>query len=280
MGGLSEAARARHLAEMRDQGFTVVPDVVPAELIAGLRAAIDRLEAEEGQGYARTRFEGLKTLRIYNLLAHDAIFARIPVHPPTLSIAEGVLDSGLQLSSLSAIVLGPGQEAQPIHADSQLIPLPRPHPPLAVNCMWALTDFTEANGATRVVPGSHRLDHAPDYFSSHDSLAAEMPAGSAMFFDSALWHGGGGNRTAERRYGIACYYCAGWVRQQENQQLGVPAGKMRGFPRRLQELCGYSVYQGLYGHVDNRDPIEMLGCAPGSRMIWEASDEAHDRQRD
>ena len=159
-----------------------------------------------------------------------------------------------------------------IHADTNMIPLPRPHLPITVNSMWALTDFTEANGATRIVPGSHKFDHDPVYGEHYETVCAEMPAGSVLVWNSAMWHGGGQNLTDERRDGIASYYCAGWIRQQENQQLGIPMDRIRRFDRRLQELCGFSVYGGVYGHIDNHDPIEMLGRERGRDMIWQASD--------
>jgi len=99
-----------------------------------------------------------------------------------------------------------------------------------------------------------------------------MPAGSVMLFDSALWHGGGANTSDARRFAFSCAYCWGWMRQQENLQLGIPQDIAMRFPRRLQELCGYSVYKGQFGHIDNHDPIELLGRERGKRMVWEATD--------
>jgi len=183
-----------------------------------------------------------------------------------------VLDRECLLSSFCSLVLGPGQEAQPIHEDTQLIPLPRPHIPITVNAIWALSDFTATNGATRIVPGSHKYDHAPEYGKDYDAEIATMPAGSVMLFDSALWHGGGANRSDARRFAFSCAYCWGWMRQQENLQLGIPREIAQRFPRRLQELCGYSVYKGQFGHIDNHDPIELLGRERGKRMVWEATD--------
>lgn len=269
---LATNVTARAIEQLRCDGYCVIEDAISAALVAELRAALDQIEVEQGLEYARTSFEGYQTLRIYNLLARHPAFEKIPIYKNTLPIAKSILGEQLLLSSLSAIILGSGQAAQPIHSDTQMIPLPRPHPPIALNCMWALSDFTEENGATRIVPGSHKYDHAPDYDGHHDSIAAQMPAGSVMFFDGSVWHGGGANQTDERRYGIANYYCAGWVRPQENQQLGISQSKMKSFPRELQELCAYSVYQGIYGHVDNRDPIELLGRESQSAMVWEASD--------
>jgi ectoine hydroxylase-related dioxygenase (phytanoyl-CoA dioxygenase family) len=220
---------------------------------------------------ADNTFEGRSTVRIYNLLVHGDVFARIPVHPNVLPVVEGVLDAGCLLSSLSSIAIDPGESAQPIHADDQLIPLPKPHPPVVCNTMWALTDFTEANGATRVVPGSHRWD-SPDFSTVPDSVPAEMARGSVLVWHGSLWHGGGANATDRRRTGIASNYCAGYIRQQENQQLGIPREIAAGFSKRLARLCGYGTYHGLIGHIDKRDPLELLRGEPvAGGMVWDGS---------
>ena len=193
-----------------------------------------------------------------------------------LSVVERVLDPGCLVSSLSSISILPGETAQPIHADDQLIPLPKPHVATVCNTMWALTDFTAANGATRVVPGSHTADRSPDYGAPYDSVAAEMPKGSVLVWHGSLWHGGGANTTQERRVGIAMNYCAGWIRQQENQQLGIPREVAARFSPRLRALCGYGIYNGLMGHINKHDPVEMLGDAPDTKtpdpktMVWDA----------
>src|SRR4029077_6727363 len=155
---------------------------------------------------------------------------------------------GCLISSLSSISIDPGERAQPIHADDQLLPLPKPHVATVCNTMWALTDFTEENGATRLVPGSHLLDHAPDYGRPYASIPAEMAQGNVLIWHGSLWHGGGANTTPERRVGLAMNYCAGYIRQQENQQLGIPRDITRGFPERLRELQGSHVYNGLFSH--------------------------------
>ena len=186
-------------------------------------------------------FEGLHTTRIHNLLVRGPLYREIPLHPNVLPIVERVLDDGLLLSSLSSIAIGPGEAAQMIHADDQLMPLPKPHPPIICNTMWAITDFTEANGATRLVPGSHLADDSPDPLQQYESIPAEMAKGSVLVWVGSLWHGSGTNRTDHRRVGIVMNYCAGFIRQQEHQQLGVPVELVRAFPRRLQELVGYSI---------------------------------------
>lgn len=261
-----------HLARIAAQGYTVIPDAIPADLVGALLDDLDRLHAELGTRPASNGFEGTKTLRVYNLLAHGPLWQQVPVHPTVLPVVEGVLDDGCLVSSLSSIAIGPGETEQPIHADDQIIPLPKPHVPTVCNSMWALTDFTEANGATRIIPGSHLADRSPDFGTHYDSIPAEMAAGSVLVWHGSLWHGGGANTTGERRVGVAMNYCAGWIRQQENQQLGIPIDVARTFSPRLRELCGFGVYHGLIGHIDRRSPAErVLDTQPdgGDGMIWD-----------
>lgn len=264
-----ETATQRHVEAIAEHGYTIMEGAIEPGLVTALRSALDGVECERGSAYGQSRFEGYQTVRIYNLLNHGEVFWQVPLHDVVLAVAERVLDAELLLSSLSAITLGPGQEAQPLHEDTQQIPLQRPRPPIALNAIWALSDFTEANGATRIIPGSHRYDSPPPYGVELPTVPAEMAAGSIMLFDSQLWHAGGANRTNARRYALACYYCAGWVRQQENQLLGIAQETAARMPRRLQEMLGYSVWRGQYGHIDNHDPIELLGRERASRMIWD-----------
>jgi ectoine hydroxylase-related dioxygenase (phytanoyl-CoA dioxygenase family) len=266
---MDDAARREHLGRIEREGYTILERVIDPELVKGIAADLRRLEGELQVQPSRNEFEGTRTLRVYNLLRHGALFERIPVHPEVLPIVEGVLDPGCLVSSLSSIAIEPGETPQPIHADDQLIPLAKPHAPVVCNTMWALSDFTEANGATRIVPGSHRADHSPTYGQSYESVAAEMPKGSVLVWHGSLWHGGGANRSSERRVGIAMNYCAGYLRQQENQQLGLDRERVRRFPPRLQELVGYGVYNHLIGHIEKRSPAELLGASGDPRMIWD-----------
>jgi ectoine hydroxylase-related dioxygenase (phytanoyl-CoA dioxygenase family) len=265
---LSQAETRAHVERVAKDGYTVLERVIEPGLVDALAAALARLERELDARPAMNGFEGHRTVRIYNLLAHDRVFERIPVHEALLPIVEGVIGEGCLVSSLSSIAIDPGEVAQPIHADDQLIPLDKPHRPIICNSMWALTDFTEANGATRLVPGSHRRE-SPVYGQRYDSIPAEMPRGSVLVWDGALWHGGGANRTGERRTGIAMNYCAGFIRQQENQQLGIPREVAARFAPELQELCGFGVYRGLIGHIEKRSPRELLGDSTELRTVWD-----------
>jgi ectoine hydroxylase-related dioxygenase (phytanoyl-CoA dioxygenase family) len=265
---MDQAARATHMERVRQDGYTIVENAIEPELIEALSATLARLERELDAKPAMNGFEGHRTVRIYNLLARDAVFQRVPVHGSVLPIIEGVLDPGCLISSLSSIAIDPGEIAQPIHADDMVIPLEKPHASIVCNSMWALTDFTAANGATRLVAGSHRRGN-PDYGGAYDSIPAEMPKGAVLIWDGSLWHGGGANVTDQRRTGIAMNYCAGFIRQQENQQLGISPEAVRGFSPRLRELVGYGVYRDLIGHIDKQSPAQVLTGEGAFKSIWD-----------
>ena len=258
-----------HVERIAEQGYTIIEDAIDPSLVDALADDLQRLEEKLGVTPAKNSFEGEQTLRVYNLLVFGDLYEQIPVHPAILPVVEGVLDPGCLVSSLSSISIGPGETPQPIHADDQLIPLPKPHPPTVCNTMWALTDFTEANGATRIIPGSHLRDHSPNYGEHYDSIPAEMGKGSVLVWHGSLWHGGGANQTDERRVGIAMNYCAGYIRQQENQQLGIPRDIVQRFTPRLRQLVGYGIYNGLIGHIDKHDPASMLLDGSDQPMVWD-----------
>jgi ectoine hydroxylase-related dioxygenase (phytanoyl-CoA dioxygenase family) len=259
-----------HVGRIERDGYTIVEDAIERDLVDAILDDLLRLEHDLGVVPAHNDFEGVRTTRVYNLLAHGARFEQVPVHPSILPICERVLDPGLLVSSLSSIAIGPNETPQPIHADDQVIPLPKPHPATVCNTMWALTDFTEANGATRIIPGSHTAGSSPDLSSHYDSIPAEMGRGSVLVWHGSLWHGGGANTTSSRRVGIAMNYCAGYLRQQENQQLGLSLDTVRHFSPRLQQLVGYGIYRGLIGHIDKQIPANLLlKASEDSRLVWE-----------
>jgi ectoine hydroxylase-related dioxygenase (phytanoyl-CoA dioxygenase family) len=266
---LDQATIQQHVQKIETDGYSIIPNAVATDFLDSIIEDLGRLERELDIVPAKNRFEGTKTVRIYNLLMYGKLYERIPVHENVLPIVERVLDPGCLVSSLSSISICGDEKPQPMHADDQLIPLPRPHVPIVCNTMWALTDFTDANGATRIVPGSHKWAELPDLFGKTDSVPAEMRKGSVMVYNGSLWHGGGSNRTRTRRVGVAMNYCAGYIRQQENQQLGIPREIAAQFSPRLQELVGYSLYNGLIGHIDKSHPMEILGRKPESAMVWD-----------
>ena len=215
-------------------------------------------------------FLGRQTRRLFNLLGRDPFFAEVPLFGPTLSLAEGVLDEGLLLSSLTAISMGPGQEPQPFHSDDGSIPLPRPHLPITCLAIWALTDFTPENGATRIVPGSHRFDHIPGKGEVTEGwVEAVMPAGSVLVYDGSVWHGGGLNATDERRLGIV---------SQPLRRLAAPGGGPAPRPRprlRGPAAAAPAADGGLLGvpgaHGPRRPgrPGHLVRPERPSEMVWD-----------
>jgi ectoine hydroxylase-related dioxygenase (phytanoyl-CoA dioxygenase family) len=278
---LAEADLQAHLARVERDGYTIVEGAIERDLVDALRADVERIEREHDVQPSTNAFEGTHTLHTYNLLARGALWQRVPVHEHVLPLVEAVLDPGCLVSSLNSISVLPAERAQPLHCDDVLIPIPKPHPPVVCNSIWALTDFTEENGATRVAPGSHRADHSPERVAdlasyrrllkqTQEARPVPMARGSVLVYDGSLWHAAGANRTRERRVAVAMNYCAGYIRQQENQQLGIPREVAATFPERLQELVGYGVYNGLIGHIDKESPRRVLGGPRQTRLLWDA----------
>ncbi|MDQ1468006.1 MAG: hypothetical protein QOH10_2421 [Actinomycetota bacterium] len=277
---LTEPAIAEHLARIEIDGYSILEGAIEPALVDELLTTIRRVEAELDVRPKATLAEGHATLRMYNLLAKDTAFQSMPLHPSVLPIVERLLDRGCLLSGMTAIDIGPGELAQPMHGDDIVMArhLQRPHAPMFVTTMWALTDFTDANGGTRFVPGSHLFSGTPDLPGALDGVdirALEMPAGSVMIFHGSLWHGGGPNTTADEwRCGVNVQYCPGFVRQQQNPYLGVPREIAAELPDRLLELLGYRLYKGIMGHIDGLSPGEV---AFGARMAETAYRDAEAR---
>lgn len=266
---IGESERQKHLDEISERGYTILENAIDLARVDALAAALLTIERERKILPSNNAFEGERTVRIYNLLVYEEPFVEVPLHESVLPIVEGVLDPNCLVSTLSSISIGQDETEQLIHSDDQVIGLPRPGPALVCNTMWALTDFTAENGATRLIPGSHLWDHYPDYSKQYETIAAEMSKGSVLIWNGSLFHGGGANQTSQRRVGLAMNYCAGFIRQQENQQLGIPNAVARRFPKRLQRMLGYGVYRGLIGHIEKADPIGLLGDSPELRTIWD-----------
>jgi ectoine hydroxylase-related dioxygenase (phytanoyl-CoA dioxygenase family) len=260
-----------HAQRVERDGYTVVEDAIEPALVASLADELSRLERELGVVPATNVFEGTKTVRIYNLLARSKVFEAVPVHAKVLPIVERVLGRSCLVSSISSVAILPGERAQPIHSDDQLIPLPKPHVPIMVNSMWALTDFTAENGATRLVPGTHRADKSPELGAACDTIHAVMKKGSVLVWNGSMWHGGGANRTDDRRVGISMNYCAGWIRQMENQMLGIPRDVAKGFSDELRALVGYGIYRVFLGHIDGCSPVDLLDECGRRRVLGERS---------
>ncbi|HUC38241.1 MAG TPA: phytanoyl-CoA dioxygenase family protein [Acidimicrobiales bacterium] len=222
------------------------------EVLAARRSLAGILD---GTPRGRNDFEGFTTRRIYALFAKTRAFDHAAVNPLVLGVLDRVLGH-YQLSAPVGIEIGPGEKAQVLHRDQAVYPLPTSFPDVVMNTIWALDDFTETNGATRFILGSHRWDDRPS--ESEDAVCAVMPAGSMAFYVGKLWHGGGANTTDTARLGVILEYVAAWLRPQENHILAVPRETVASLPERLQELLGYNIFPPFVGYVDGRHPRRFI----------------------
>jgi ectoine hydroxylase-related dioxygenase (phytanoyl-CoA dioxygenase family) len=240
--------------------------VVVEHLVAGEQ--MDRIR-DELEPYLRTtsiggdEFTGLNTRRTGSLLARSREFADLAAHPTVLGTLDRVLGdhaTSYQLHLTQVIEIGSGEHAQSIHRDQwafDFFPFPAG---FEVEChtMWAMTDFTDENGATRVIPGSHRWADKL-HPAVEESVAAEMPKGSVLFYLGSLYHGGGANRSDHVRRGVNVGYTLSWLRQEENQYLACPPDVARELPEDVARLAGYrrgAYALGYYG--DLRDPFDAV----------------------
>jgi ectoine hydroxylase-related dioxygenase (phytanoyl-CoA dioxygenase family) len=238
-------------------GYVVVTGMMADEDVRAARADLDRVLAATPTG--RNPFEGFSTQRVYALFAKTRMFDQAAIDPLLEDVMTRVLGPH-QLSAPVGIRIGPGEAAQILHRDDSIYPVPEPHPPLVVNTMWPLDEFTVENGATRFIPGSHAWEPGRKPTPDDPVEQAVISPGSAMFYLGSLWHGGGANRTGQPRLGVILEYAAGWLRQQENHLLAVPRATVRQLPERLQELLGYNIYPPFVGYVNGSHPRKALSA--------------------
>ena len=229
-------------------------------------AAMDAVAADLAPDIAATptgtgEFVGHKTRRTHTVLVNSPTAGDLALHPAVEAINDAVLGpycARYQLSSAAAITIGPGETMQELHRDDLVYPLAHPSERQSVvTVIWALDDFTAANGATLVVPGSHRWDDERKPALA-EAVPAEMRRGSAVYVLGSTYHAGGANRAEDARTGLLYGYCLGWLRQEQNQYLAVPPHVARTLPEPLQRLIGYAVHEPFLGWHDLQDPIDLL----------------------
>ena len=232
------------VTELDENGFAIVQGMLSPQEAKVIRAELTDVLARTPTG--RNDFEGHHTRRVYALFAKTRAFDGPATHPLVLGVLDRVLGPSYQFCAPVGIEISPGETAQNLHCDDIIYPMKRPHREIVLNTMWALDDFTEANGATRVAPGSHKwVDERPDEHTP--TVIAAMAAGSMMFFLGTVFHGGGANNSDRPRLGTILEYCAGWLRPQENHVLAVPREVVKTLPERLQELLGYNIHPPFVG---------------------------------
>ena len=247
----SEVAQA-----LKEAGCVVIERLVSEELMSQVGSELKPFI--HSTPFGPDSFTGKKTKRTGSLIARSTSFHELASHPTIVGAAREVIcqtATTIQIHLTQIIEIGPGSDAQPIHRDQwawDSFPFPQDWE-VEVSTMWALTDFTEENGATRVIPGSHLWEDKlrPPF---EETIPAVMSSGSVLLYTGSLYHGGGENSTTESRTGVNVDYSASFLRQEENQYLACPPDIAARIDPDLAKLIGYS--RGYFG--DLQDPIEAL----------------------
>ena len=241
------------LAMIERDGGVIVEDMIDPETLRLLNAELDESVANTAPG-SRTddrlwkTFHGQSTVRFTRIATRSKTFVELLLHPTMLAWADNALlpsCGSYWLNTGQMMVIGPGEPAQALHRDNANWPFfsqfgPKA-PEVTVSCMFALSDFTDEVGATRVIPGSHLW---PDYnVDGHQSqtVGAVMKAGSGLMYSGRVIHGAGANRTGDQfRRGLHVSYVLGWLTPEEASPLGVPWEVVRNLPKKAHRLLGYA----------------------------------------
>jgi ectoine hydroxylase-related dioxygenase (phytanoyl-CoA dioxygenase family) len=247
-------------AILREDGAVIVDDLAaPADmdqLASEMRPFMEKTPAGPDD------FAGRRTRRTGGLIARSPKARELVMNPTVLAAVGKLLShaTSFQLHLTQMIAIGPGEPAQTIHRDQwafDFFSFPKDYD-VQCNTIWAMTDFSEQNGATRVIPKSNHLEDRLQ-FTEADTVPAEMKKGSVLFYTGSVYHGGGANRSDAVRVGVNITYNLSWLRQEENQYLATPPEIARTLPVELLRLMGYRLGAYALGYVDDlRDPIEIL----------------------
>jgi ectoine hydroxylase-related dioxygenase (phytanoyl-CoA dioxygenase family) len=262
----SDSSPAEIAEVLSDDGCVVIADLASPETMDQIRAELDQHLATTSGG--NTDFLGESTRRTGALIARSPTSRALITDPriiDTLDLVLGDHASTFQIDLTQLVTIGPGEPAQMIHRDQwsfDRYQFPRGFE-AEVATMWAVTDFTEEMGATRMVVGSHRWQDDPDDVDPALTVPAVMTKGSALLYTGSIFHGGGANTTTTSRIGMNVGYSLGWLRQEENQYLACPPEIARTLPEGLLRLMGYQRGSYSIGYADDmREPLDWLYGSP------------------
>ena len=264
-------------------GAAIIEGLLSPDVVDRVNEEVEEAVAEADPGEAlfnpvMEAFHGPNTKQVTGVPGISRTFATdVMCHPMLLGLCDRILlpsCARYQLNLGHLLQRGPGSTDQWLHRDEAVwSDLPTPHPEVQLASVIAFVDFTHDNGATRVVPGSHRWpdrwllpsEQAASPDPVPDQVAvAEMPAGSAVVYSGGTIHAGGANTTDQPRRGAHLSYCLGWLRTEENNYLSVPPSLAATLPRQAQELIGYALHDslqrggGYLGMVRMQDPLTLL----------------------
>lgn len=246
--------------ELQDNGYVILKNLLAPKDVQAIASELDAHFAATPRCVGD--FYGWETTRMGAVLTKAPSTQALLLHEAIWPAVEQILKPGcdyVQLNLVQAVRVHPGERAQAPHRDEEMWPATKHGIPWLINVMWAIDDFTEENGATRLWPKSHNAE-LDRFVDPQHSIAAEMPKGSACMFMGALTHGAGANRSARHRTGIIVSYCLGWLKTYENQFLTYPPSIARTFPPELQALIGYRIHRPNLGGWNGQDPSILLGA--------------------
>jgi hypothetical protein len=248
-------------AILKRDGCIIVREAIDHPTIDALLADLDPYLGRKGCGTGN--FVGYNTKRLHSLFGKSPRVQDFITHDDVLGVMDLTLApwcDSYQLNSNSITAIGPDETPQPLHRDDLLYPLAHPSERNACSSVfWALTDFTEENGATRIIPGSHLWDddRVPQ---DEETVGAVMSKGSFCVFVGGTYHGGGRNTTADEwRIAMFTGFALGWLRQEQNWYLSVTPEEVRAMPERLARLLGFNLHKPFLGWVqDFQDPYDVI----------------------
>jgi ectoine hydroxylase-related dioxygenase (phytanoyl-CoA dioxygenase family) len=256
-----EAPADQLAAALRRDGAIVIRNLASTEVVNGVNDEFQAHFAEQGNR-ARNDFSGRQTIRITGVLRYAPSAASLIADATVLELADSVLlphCESYQIGSTTGIRLLQGQGAQPMHRDDSCYPIQIPGLELQIGVIWALDEFTEKNGGTRVVLGSHRYLRAWHEVVVSEYVSAAMPSGSALIYLGSTLHGGGENKSSAPRTALVNTYSLGWLRQESNQYLEVPPEIAAHYDERLRALLGYTTHGG---------GVDQVGKFRGECRAW------------
>lgn len=243
---------ADYASLMRD-GYVIINNLLSPDELALIRREAVKLLDRTG----RNNFEGLLTQRVYGVLSKTTCIDRLADHPRILGLVDKVHQENFLLSQAQIINILPNEDAQMLHIDDGFYKVPRPRAAFGCASIWAIDDFTESNGATALIPGSH-LWGEDEFGSPEQSVPAVMSAGSVIFFLGTTVHGGGANESNHSRLAVTCQYCEPYLRQQENFTLSIPKERVKQMSPELVSMIGYSISPPFMGMVNGVHPKRLL----------------------
>ena len=272
----SETSVADILNALDDDAAVIIENVISKDTVETLKSELVPYLSKEVFG--RDEFTGFSTKRVGALIARSNTCRDLALNPLVIDVAKQYLEpfaDGYRLHFTSAVSIGPSETKQVLHRDRGIWGgyLPRKIEPL-MSTIWAVTEFTRDNGATQIVPGSHKWEkeREPD---DAEIAYAEMNPGSVLLYTGTVLHGGGANKTAsEIRTGVFLHYALNWLRQEENQYLSCPPEIAKELSPELRSLIGYAKGGYVLGfYSDPYDEEAKFESVSPENMFNKAKDE-------